>query len=70
MRGPGKRFSPSDLSGSSALPRNEALAENTKSTGDLYMKVGSMLILGVTLLFGSVVFAPDEHSVEVTVDYS
>jgi hypothetical protein len=34
------------------------------------MKIKSVPILGITLLFGSMAFAQDDHSVEVTVDYS
>jgi len=34
------------------------------------MKAGSVLILGMTLLFGSVAIAQDDHKIEGTVDYS
>jgi hypothetical protein len=34
------------------------------------MKVRSLLILGITLLFGTVAFAQDDHKIEATVDYS
>jgi hypothetical protein len=34
------------------------------------MNVRSVLILGVTLLFGRMTFAQDDHKIEGTVDYS
>jgi hypothetical protein len=34
------------------------------------MKIKRSLILGITLLFGSVAFAQDDHKIEGTVDYS
>ena len=36
----------------------------------MYMKIRSLLILGVTLLLGSMAFAQDDHKVEATGDYS
>jgi opacity protein-like surface antigen len=34
------------------------------------MKIRSLLILGITLLLGSMAFAQDDHKIEATVDYS
>jgi hypothetical protein len=34
------------------------------------MKIRSAVILGVTLLFGTMAFAQDYHKIEVTGDYS
>jgi len=38
MRGPGKRLSPPNLSGSSALPPNEVLGENTIEHCTIYLR--------------------------------
>jgi hypothetical protein len=34
------------------------------------MKIKSALILGIALLFGTAVFAEDDHKIEITGDYS
>jgi hypothetical protein len=42
----------------------------TLASKEIYMKVRSVLILGFTLLLGSVAVAQDDHKIEATADYS
>jgi hypothetical protein len=70
-RGPGKCASlhPPNLSGSS-LFLEKSMAENTKRLRRSRMKIRTPLILGITLLFGVVVYAQETPKIEVTGDYS
>jgi hypothetical protein len=58
-----------NLSRSSGLPPKKRLRK-TLASKEIYMKVRSVLILGITLHLGSAAVAQDSPKAEITGDYS